>query len=76
MWATTDSAGPGGIVGANGLWPPPSLSQFTSNGLAFSGVASWMQTCLCTYVCKHLWASTLGEAQPAPSIRRGKLWNL
>lgn len=60
MWATTDSPGSGGTVGANGLWPPPCLSQFMSSGLVFSGAASWIQACLCTYVSIHPWACKLG----------------
>lgn len=41
-WAATGSPGPGGIVKASGLWPPPRLA-----GLVLSGAAS------CTLASAH-----------------------
>lgn len=72
MWATTDSPGPGGIIEGNGLWPPPCLSQLTSNGLVFSGVApgcilASVHTCVYIYERSHL-----EEAQLSPRVRQWK----
>lgn len=38
-WAATGSPGSGGIIEANGLWPPFCLAQLMSDGPAFSGAA-------------------------------------
>lgn len=73
-WAAAGSPGSGGIVEANGLWPPSCTSQILSNGLAFSGVAYSMSTCPCTRVYAsagvHTERGELGKPQLSPSVKR------
>lgn len=76
VWAANGSLGPGGIVKANGLEPPPCLS----NGLASTKevyTAHSMFSVLNVYLLLHVCVCIyLGEAQLSPRVRRWQMLNL
>ena len=76
VWAANGSPGPGGIVKANGLQPPPCLS----NGLASTksvysvhSIFSVLNVYLLLHVCVYIY---LGKAQLSPRVRRWQMLNL
>lgn len=76
VWAANGSLGPGGIVKANGLQPPPCLSNglvstrkvYTAHSIfSVLNVSLLLHVCVCIY---------LGEAQLSLRVRKWQMLHL